>query len=98
MEAMEIIVIHNLVNPETGKTYKEENLEKQHKYRVNDLVEDIEDGIRLYVIGCVRDCDGTPLYVLGEKGADLYSDESKAFYNYRSHPGYPEDSLKLIRR
>ena len=51
--------------------YRHENNEKVHKYKVNDLVEVIGwdeeceySGMRLYIIGCTRDCDGTPLYVL----------------------------------
>ena len=66
---MEIINIADLTNPKTGKTYREENNAKKHKYRINDLVEIIPwdkdcnyAGMRLYIIGCVRDCDGTPLY------------------------------------
>ena len=75
---MELINIADLRNPESGKTYREENNAKKHKYKVDDLVESIgwEDDceyseIRLYVIGCVRDCDGIPLYVLGTKGMEL---------------------------
>ncbi len=73
-----VVNIADLINPESGKSYRQENNEKNHKYKVGDLVEIIfcEDGceddckycgMRLYIIGCVRDCDGTPLYVLGTK-------------------------------
>lgn len=102
--------IADLENPETGKTYRQENNEKQHKYKVGNLVEiisefeeDEEDkfaGMRLYIIGCVRDCDGTPLYVLGNKGMELYQ---KAFvkpntcYNFNSFSGFCEEDLKLIK-
>lgn len=103
---MELINIADLENPETGKTYREENNEKQHKYKVGDLVEIIPwdeycvyAGMRLYIIGCVRDCDGTPLYVLGSKGMELYQ---KAFvrpntcYNFNSFSGFAEENLRLI--
>ena len=103
---IQIINIADLVNPKTGKTYREENNALIHKYKVGDLVEIIpwEDnceyaGMRLYIIGCVRDCDGTPLYVLGSRDMELYQ---KAFvkpnvcYNFKSYPGFGEESLKLI--
>lgn len=63
-----------LKNPETGKTWREENLEKQHKIPLDSIVEvlpfdeenDYGDhtGLRLFVVGHDRDCDGTPLYSL----------------------------------
>jgi len=104
---MNLINIADLKNPETGKSYREENNAKHHVYNVGDLVE-IEDwgddcvygGMRLYIIGCTRDCDGTHLYVLGSKGMDLWQ---KAFvkpntcYNFNSFSGFGEDSIKLIK-
>ena len=105
---MEIINIADLKNPKTGKTYREENNALQHKYKVGDLVEIIPwdaecvyDGMRLYVIGCVRDCDGTPLYVLGSKGMKLYQEgfnlKENVCYNFNSFTGFGEESLELIR-
>ncbi len=101
---MEIINIADLKNPETGKSYREENNELQHKYKVNDLVEitgcDEYLGMRLYIIGCVRDCDGTPLYVLGSKGMELYQKgfglKENVCYNFNSFSGFGEDNLNLI--
>ncbi len=104
---MESTNIADLTNPESGKTYREENNEKKHKYEVGDLVEIIgwdEDcqytGMRLYVIGCVRDCDGTPLYVLGSKDMKLYEEgfglKKNVCYNFNSFSGFGEDSIKLI--
>ena len=72
---VELIVIHDLVNPETGKTYREENLELKHNVPVGALVEAQWDSwfgdgacwkvhARLWVVGHNRDCDGTPLYSL----------------------------------
>ena len=49
-----------------GKTIKENNLEKKHKYPLNSLVE-LENGERLYIFKHTRDCDGSPLYSLGFK-------------------------------
>ncbi len=105
-KTMNFTNIADLENPETGKTYRQENNEKQHKYKVNDLVEiiDWEDdceygGMRLYIIGCVRDCDGTPLYVLGSKGMELYQQafvNPNTCYNFNSFSGFGGDSLKLI--
>jgi len=101
---MNFINISDLTNPETGKTYREENNEKQHKFNLGDLIEVIDwdedceyDGMRLYIIGLVRDCDGTPLYVLGSKGMRLYQDDSKRFYNMNSFSGFGESALKLIK-
>ncbi len=103
---MEFVNISDLKNPETGKTYREENNALQHKYKVNDLVEIIPwkedceyDGMRLYIIGCVRDCDGTPLYVLGSKGMELYQQafvKPNTCYNFNSFSGFSEERLKLI--
>jgi hypothetical protein len=108
MKKVNLINVADLTSPESGKTYREENNEKQHKYEVDDLVEVIgwEDdceysGMRLYVIGCTRDCDGTPLYVLGSKGMELYQQafvKPDTFYNFNSFSGFGEDSLKLIKK
>lgn len=48
---------------ENGKTVKENNLEKVHKFPHGMLVE-LESGERLYVCDHTRDCDGEPLYGL----------------------------------
>ena len=104
---MALINIADIKNPKTGKTYREENNAKQHRYKVDDLVE-IQDwgddceygGMRLYIIGCVRDCDGTPLYVLGSKGMELYQQafvEPNTCYNFNSFNGFAEEDLKLIK-
>ena len=47
-----------------GRTYREVNLDKRHKYDLGSLVE-FEDGVRLFITRHVRDCDGTPLYCVG---------------------------------
>ena len=105
---MELKQICDLKNPKTGKTYREENNALEHKFKVDDLVEILREdedcvyvGMRLYIIGCVRDCDGTPLYVLGSKGMDLYQDafvnRQNTFYNFNSFSGFSEKSLILIK-
>lgn len=69
MEKVEFINIADVKNPNTGKTYREENEEKTHKIGLRTLVEVITDedeskynGIRAFVVSHDRDCDGTPLY------------------------------------
>jgi hypothetical protein len=107
-QVMNFINIADIPDPITGKTDREINREKQHLYKVNDLVEIIPweenceyDGMRLYIIGCTRDCDETPLYVLGSKGMELYQKgynlKPEAFYNFNSFSGFGEESLKLIK-
>ena len=59
---MEFIKISNIVE-DNGKTVKENNLEKTHKYKKGTLVE-MENGVRMFISGYRRDCDGTPLYCL----------------------------------
>lgn len=72
----EFIMAHDLVNPATGKTWRQENLEKHHAIPLGTLVE-VEPwdeqseheygGARLFVASHDRDCDGTPLYSLAMK-------------------------------
>lgn len=100
--------ICDLVNQETGKTYREENAEKVHNIPIGSLVEivpiesysndDQNDsaGVRLFVVYHARDCDMTPLYSLAIDPSDT-DRESDRFYNYKWHNGYPEESLKIIR-
>lgn len=74
-DGVRLVMIHDLTNPATGKTYKEENLERQHQIPVGTLVEVKYDRwygdgacekvhARLWVVEHRRDCDGTPLYAL----------------------------------
>jgi hypothetical protein len=102
-----IIAIHDLINPETGKSYKEDNLELVHKYNVGDLVEDKDTKVRLFVARQTRDCDGSLLYDLT---IDLYKyykeieyknedyDRIRFTTHHCSCPGYPEESLKRIKK
>jgi len=69
---MKIVNIADLVNPETGKTYREENNAMPHKFKIGDVVE--FDNMMATVTKLSRDCDGTPLYSLcitGINGDDL---------------------------
>jgi hypothetical protein len=67
-------VIHDLPCPgdPLGRTYREVNLAIEHSIGVGSLVEILPNeidpfyaGLRLRVMECYRDCDGTPLYSLG---------------------------------
>lgn len=101
---MELINIADLKNPETGKTYREENNAKIHNIPLGTLVEvDCDDsylespkkGLRLFVVQHDRDCDGTPLYSLSfDKNwePDMFGDRSR----WAIDTGYSEDCLKIV--
>lgn len=55
------INVSDLVNPESGKTYRQENNEKKHKYNIGQNVK-INEGQWATITKLTRDCDGTPLY------------------------------------
>ena len=61
------IAVHHIVG-EDGLTDKQRNLSKEHTIPLYTLVEiggdTTSNGMRLYVQGHSRDCDGTPLYDL----------------------------------
>lgn len=92
------VLIYDLTNPETGKTYKEKNLEREHGIPVGTLVE-LEwnqwhgEGAcwhikaRLWVTSHDRDCDGTPLYSVGRHRFSL---KEGGFH------GFTEESLTPI--
>lgn len=46
-----------------GRSYREVNAAKIHKYPLGALVE-LDHGVRLWVVHHARDCDQTPLYCL----------------------------------
>lgn len=96
----EFLNVADLVNPESGKTYREENSELQHNIPIGSLVE-VATGERLTVVKHTRDCDQTPLYTLGLK------DQFKHYENLEEYleayqlwaplyHGYSEESLKVI--
>ena len=79
---MKIKMIHDFINPETGNTYKEDNLKLEHSFEVGSLVEYVDTGVRLFVVAHQRDCDGSLLYALGSSKEDIekyneYLEESK---------------------
>lgn len=98
-----IVNISHLVNQETGKTYKEENLEKTHNIPIGALVEvDFDDsfledpvsGLRLWVVAHERDCDGTPLYALSHvKNWTEWGPMARL----QLSTGYAERTLKIIK-
>lgn len=105
---MQFINISDLKNPETGKTYRQENNEKTHKIPLGTLVEvDFNDeycetpkkGLRLFVVRHDRDCDGTPLYSLSFN-KDWKEEPSeyipKIAFRMQIDSGYSEDSLKVV--
>ncbi len=47
---LSFVLVADIVNKETGKTYREENAELTHSISVGTLVEVIETGIRLFVV------------------------------------------------
>jgi len=106
---MEIINIADMVNPDSGKTYREENNELVHNIPLGSLVEtDFNDeylespksGLRLFVVSHDRDCDGTPLYSLSfqkDWTPEKYDFLSKFSRRLMVDSGYGENSLKLIK-
>lgn len=98
------IVVHDLVNPETGNTYREDNLAKHHNIPIGALVEIVSDkedpsewdGLRLFVVRHHRDCDGTPLYGMSFDRDDL-EDENPKLFNRSVLHGFPEDSLSVVQ-
>ena len=98
---MEFVDINSLPNPKTGKSYREENLEKQHNIPLGSLVEidDPENPLRLYVVEHVRDFDGTPLYSLSfdkDWNSEMYGKEFRKLARFRVDQGYPEEALKML--
>jgi|ERR1035437_883508 hypothetical protein len=103
------INVADIVNTESGKTFREENNEKTHNIPLGTLVEvsfgdsndESKNGLRLFVVSHNRDCDGTPLYGLSFRKdwkIDLYGPDyemlTKAMVDY----GYSEKCLKVIKK
>ena len=94
-----MVIIHNLKDPndKLGRTYKELNIAKKHKYKVGDLVECTSSGIRAFVVKCNRDCDGTPLYVLCLDGNDTHQIQD-GFLNRNWAGGYSDNYLVFVNK
>lgn len=98
-----LINVADLVNPETGNTYRQDNLALSHTIPVGALVE-LENGVRLHVLQQTRDCDGTPLYSLGilEEEGDLamispeWEDGVFRIKLLHCFNGYGEESLRRV--
>lgn len=86
------IDVADLINPESGKTYRQENSELRHNIPIGSLVE-VETGERLFVIKHNRDCDQTPMYSLG---MDHEINREDGVFS-KLHHGYSEESLKVIK-
>ena len=95
---MEFINIADLKDPDDlqGRTYREINNARKHKFNIGDLVE-LETGARVFVALQTRDCDGTPLYCLTPIEND-YKQNKKRFANHNWLNGYSEELLKFINR
>ncbi len=100
---------------ENGNTIRENNMEKKHNIplgsivevemvydvSIGDITQSLKGTIKLYVVSHGRDCDGTPLYIIGDipvayPNVKTFSQEwmqYKAFCKISDH-GYPEESLK----
>ena len=94
--------VADIVNPKTGKTWRQENLEKQHKIPLGSLVEVkfdtwFGDGAcwkvhaRMWVVSHDRDCDGTPLYSISR-----WNDPEFAKVFHKLFNGFPEESLTVV--
>jgi len=77
-----------------GKTIGEVNLEKKHNIPEGSLVEIKKTGVRLFVVLCARDCDGTPLYWLSPELRD--HKDSREGLCLKWVGGYSEEALKVI--
>lgn len=94
---MRVILVSDIVNPDTGKSYRQENLEKVHALPIGSLVEIKDTGVRLFVVSHCRDCDGTPLYSLSHDKDDTRQ-MLPHFANDTWVTGYSEDSLRPINK
>jgi hypothetical protein len=105
---MPLVNIADLRDPETGKTYRELNLAKQHNIPTGSLVEIIADteedrvgGVRLFVAWQGRDCDGTPLYWLTPQRDTVRYDNTHAprdeYWKGPYFGGFAEESLTVVK-
>ena len=80
-------------NDPQGRTYREVNNAKVHKFDKGDLVEITYTGVRLFVAKQTRDCDGSLLYSL-TPNEDDFEQEQEGFCWVN---GWGEESLVKIR-
>lgn len=108
MKKVNFYVLHDMINKKTGRSYKEDNLLLKHKFNIGDLVELKPEGLRLYIASQDRDCDKSLLYSLTiniDEYNDAIKEANKNWYpekrfgtHHMSTMGYPESSLKLIKK
>lgn len=84
-----VLVLHDMKNPATGKTFKQENSEKTHAIALDTIVkvmtyvsethsyEERPYNLVLRVVRHGRDCDMTPLYYLSHLKTQEYLDSCK---------------------
>jgi hypothetical protein len=85
-------LVYEMIDPETGETYKQGNLKQNHKIPLDSIVEVLpydseisrgdHAGLRLYVVAHTRDCDGTPLYSLSFNKTAEVQENLEASQNY----------------
>lgn len=86
----QIMLVSEIVES-NGKTIRENNMELQHQFPLKSLVEIVadpdyvtdKDGLRVFVVGHARDCDGEPLYHLSMN--KNYKEEKEEYDNKTDH-------------
>lgn len=98
MSEKPVIMMYSQMVEANGKTVRENNMELQHKYPIDTLVEvkyDTWHGegactkihARLFVARHIRDCDGTPLYILSDTPTKHWIQHpSEVFFTDHKHP------------
>jgi len=103
---MNAINFKNIIE-ENGKTIEQNNLEKQHKYSVGQLVEVKYDEwgcdgsceivhARLWIVSLDRDCDGTPLYSLSKTPRHRWDEIQVIISDKKTSYGLKEDISQSI--
>lgn len=95
---MEFINIADLVDSDDsqGRTYRQINKSKKHKFKIGQLVE-LENGVRLFIAKQTRDCDGTVLYSLCSDRDDI-EQQNDGSANYKWLHGYGENNMKAVSK
>ena len=106
------INVADLIDKDSGKSFRELNIGRIHKIPLGALVEFISyngeevewgnecAGSRLYVVGHLRDCDGTPLYALSINFKSARHFRSKNFWSCACatvSSGYSEECMKIVK-
>lgn len=104
-ESTSFVNAADIVNPSDshGRTFREINNAKQHKFKVGQKVE-LKEGNETLIVEVVkqtRDCDGTPLYSLAKYDGHGYNENMlKAVLDFRGYPcgaDFEEQSNRLIK-